>query len=614
MKRITTYLIFLLLFLFGNVFSQEILTVYEKDKDGNYRDKENPGEIRDEFKNNKIADINSVLDIRIDHEALTAKVGTIYSAGLPDGLSGKISAIRLAMEQRNRSLENIREIVGRYDYHNFKNNPAAYDQYIADLQSEAKALTAILAIDERIRRKYFSLAGDDELYSGVYKAAEAVLSDLETEFRAYTAEKGVYIRFGGWLITKNQPVPIHLEGFDDITPQAPYEVDRWQFIPTKEQLEELESLKELARQNRDLGLSILKVTMQNQVDAIKAFGEMKFQEINQRLGYELQKLTEDAENITGAELRALINNLAMLQNALEGFSAEVKFRLNYYEELGDLKSIDVKEFLSHAESDIDYILNDQGPWIKNQVAEIVTGFQNLRPAFKELTDSTRSRFELLKTEITSELQAFEASAIKKAGEFLYGAEFDESTLEFGEEVYKLALSDLPSSVDLDLVYTGIRTDGDRIVLKMVVSDKQSPQAKTLESREIYLFRVLPHVITTVGVVFADPLAKTQIQTQFQMAPSFNFLFKGLGDQKCRRKSVAYNRLFDWGMGLHLSAPDFDKDDVPEIGAGVVVSTLHDYLQGGFAFNVFTGDPYWFFGLRFPIPSFNIGASSKVEME
>ena len=129
-----------------------------------------------------------------------------------------------------------------------------------------------------------------------------------------------------------------------------------------------------------------------------------------------------------------------------------------------------------------------------------------------------------------------------------------------------------------------------------------------------MFKVLPHIITTVGVIFADPLANNAVQTQFQMAPAYNVIFKGFCDQGCRRKSVIYNRLFDWGVGLHISAPDFDKDDVPEIAAGVVISSLHDYLQGGFAFNLFTGDPFWFFGLRFPIPSFNMSASSPGTIE
>jgi hypothetical protein len=321
-----------------------------------------------------------------------------------------------------------------------------------------------------------------------------------------------------------------------------------------------------------------------------------------------------AGSITAPEFHLLITSIAGLQNGLELFSEEVTARMNYYEGLTDLKDIEVEEFLLHAEADIDFILKENGPWINKIIKEIETNFTNLKPAHQELADSIRVIYQSMRDEITSGFRAFEASARKKASEIIYGVELDDAALKFGAEVYKLTLSDIPEVTELDLVNTGVRTDGDRLQLKLVMTSNNNLQSKTLETREIYLFRVLPHIVTTVGVVFADPLARTEIQAQFQMAPSFNLLFKGLGDQKCRRRSVAYNRMFDWGLGLHLAAPDFDKDDVPEIAAGVVVSTLHDYLQGGFAFNIFTGDPYWFFGLRFPIPSFNIGASSQVQVE
>jgi hypothetical protein len=614
MNRVRLFYFLLFIFIAGQVSAQQILTIGEKDRDGNYRDKDNPGQIRAEYIDNRIADINSILEIKIDMASVYNKAGEFYNEPLPQELSGKISKILLALEQRNSSLERIDEIVKSYDYSYFRSDSLAYDNYIASLAVEAQALNAILNIDKRIKDEYFRLTGAEDLYSGVYQAASNVLPELENEFEKFAQESGIYIQFGGWLVTKHQNVPIHLEGFDDITPQAPFEVDRWQFIPTAEQLKELNDLQQLAKENRDLGLSILRTIAQNQVIAIKAFGELKFKALNYKLGTELMKLEETAASITTPEFHLLINSIAGLQNGLEIFSEEITARMKYYEGLTDLKDIEIKEFLVHAEADIDFILNENGPWLKKIIKEIETNFTNLKPAHQELADSIRTRFELLRNEFTSNFRAFEASARKKASEIIYGVELDEAAFKFGEDVYKLTLSDIPEAAELDLVNTGVRSDGDRLVLKLVMTDKGSPYQKTLETREIYLFRVLPHVITTVGVVFADPLARTEIQAQFQMAPSFNLLFKGLGDQKCRRRSVAYNRMFDWGLGLHLAAPDFDKDDVPEIAAGVVVSTLHDYLQGGFAFNIFTGDPYWFFGLRFPIPSFNIGASSQVQVE
>ena len=244
-----------------------------------------------------------------------------------------------------------------------------------------------------------------------------------------------------------------------------------------------------------------------------------------------------------------------------------------------------------------------GKQLSGLSSEVLNSAKNIQEQFIELRD-----------EYVSGFKSFASFVKKGAEELITGRELDIAALEFGNDVYKLTLSDLPVSVELDLVNTGVRTDGDRLALKMTVSDRSSVQPVVLESRELYLFRVLPHIVTTVGVIFADPLANTAIQTQFQMAPSFNILFKGIGDQGCRRKSVIYNRLLDWGIGLNISAPDFNHDDVPEMTAGIVISGLHDYLQSGFGFNVFTGDPFWFFGLRFPVPSFNISTSTPGRIE
>ena len=47
-----------------------------------------------------------------------------------------------------------------------------------------------------------------------------------------------------------------------------------------------------------------------------------------------------------------------------------------------------------------------------------------------------------------------------------------------------------------------------------------------------------------------------------------------------------NDLFGMNFGIHASIPDFNLDGVPEIGVGAVVSFLKDYVQAGWAFNLF----------------------------
>lgn len=614
MKIRSKAILFLILLLAGQLSAQQVISIIEKDRDGRYLDKENPGQIKEGYKDNKISDINSVLEIQIDLANLNGKIGEIYDERLPEPLAKKISSLLSAMEQRNTTLKRIEEIVNAYDYNALKNDATAYDSYIESLAEATSDLIDIIEIDDRIKNEYFKLSDADDLYSGVYKAAGIVLANLEKEYEQFARDYGIYIQFGGWLITKNKNVPVHLEGFDDIAPQTPYTVDRWQFIPTGEQLKELEAIQQLAQENRDLGLTILKVTAQNQLEAIKAFGNEKLHKFAKDLEDEILLVKTRLIGPVDPMLTEVLDSLDAIRPLITGFTTEIETRLSYYKTIFIVKDIDVNTFLYHAETDISFITSGDGYIIKNKIVALAEQFDALAPDLADLVDSTKYLVKGLHDEFLSGFRSFKALAKKKASEFINGVELDLAALEFSNEVYKLAITDLPTSTDLDLINTGVRKDGDRLVLKMTVLEKNNPQVRTLETRELYLFRVLPHVITTVGVIFADPLANTAIQTQFQMAPSCNFLFKGLGDQKCRRRSVAYNRMFDWGFGLHIAAPDFDKDDVPELSAGLVVSTLHDYLQSGFGINIFTGDPYWFFGLRFPIPTFNIGASSQVQVE
>ena len=612
MKMLRFFFIPVLFLLVKLLAAQDIMTIIEKDKDGKYLDNENI--IKDNYINNKIADINSVIEIQLNGDLLYSRIGSIYTERLPDQLSEKIRLLVLAMEKRNQTLTRLNDIVQSYDYEKFKSDTAAYNKYINDLSSETQVIYEIEKIDDRIAEEAEKYEDPDEMYSGVYHAAAKVLADMENEIEQFSKDQGVNIQFGGWLITKNQNIPVHFQGFDDIAPQDPYEVERWQFIPTEEQKNDFIELQRLAKENKDLGLNILKVTAQNQLEAIKAFGNLKLQQLAQKLITDIKLIEEDFSGNIEPGLQQVFDSMISLETDISEFLKNIDTRLGYYRNLSFVKDYMLVEFLEHARDDIRFITEGDGLMLKTKIELIGNQLSGLSQEILNSATNVKEQFIILEDEYVDGYKSFKTFVIKGAREIISGRELDMAALEFGGNVYKHSLSSIPGSAEIDLVNTGVRTDGDRLAIKMVVSDKRAEQPILLESRELYMFRVLPHIVTTVGVIFADPLANTAIQTQFQMAPSFNILFKGIGDQGRRRKSVIYNRLFDWGIGIHIAAPDFNKDDVPEMAAGIVISSLHDYLQSGFAFNVFTGDPYWFFGLRFPVPSFNISTSTPGRME
>ncbi len=55
----------------------------------------------------------------------------------------------------------------------------------------------------------------------------------------------------------------------------------------------------------------------------------------------------------------------------------------------------------------------------------------------------------------------------------------------------------------------------------------------------------------------------------------------------------------------MAALDFDKDDTPELGVGLVLSFLNRIGQVGVGYNTSQDVSYWFFGLQLPSPSFRL---------
>ena len=67
-------------------------------------------------------------------------------------------------------------------------------------------------------------------------------------------------------------------------------------------------------------------------------------------------------------------------------------------------------------------------------------------------------------------------------------------------------------------------------------------------------------------------------------------------------------LLEPGFGLNLAALDFNHDDAQELGVGLGVSAIRDFLTFGYGYNVTQGVRYWFFGLRLPVPGISVNGT------
>lgn len=571
---------------------KSVFSVLERDRDAGYQDKDST------YINNRIVDINSILQIDLDMGIITSKVAS-NTEGLPAGIGEKISKLTKALKERKQVLKAFDSLLKSYDYETFKKIPKKNEEWAAAMQRSAISVVDLWDVSSFIE---FGDPNDKNVSSRpgpTYQRAQIELTRMSKEVEDFANKQGVYIQFGAWLYSKkNQNTPLHIPGFDSIKPQTPYEVDRWRILPTKDQLMQLQEASNLAKENKDKGLSVLKETIDIQVEQLEEVLKGQFNALIDSLDSQAQQIVDD-------RIKPITTEIASFKENLESFKNDVKQRISYYEDLNIDSELSVIQVLTRIESDVDFIKND-GQALLDQATKLYDAIEKLINSTINNVDALEEFAKNIKNQLKIWLDTtLEKTNISKIKELLQGTPVDFELLKFSDKVFKLSLKDLPKQADLDLYTAGVRQSGDRIAFKFEITSKE----KTLytENREVYMFRILPHIESTVGVIFADPLARTNVKTQFQMAPYYNLILKGLWDQKIRRKSVAYNRIFDWGIGLHVSAPDFDGDDVPELGAGLVVSILHDYVQTGAAINVFTGDPYWYFGLRLPVPSFNIGS-------
>ncbi|MFC4634335.1 hypothetical protein ACFO3O_10485 [Dokdonia ponticola] len=590
-------LIFLYCFCFSVTISYgqdnvSVFSILEKDRDGGYQKKDSL------YTDNRVVDINSILQIDLDMGVITSKLEK-NTTGLPDDLAGKIEKLTKALKERKEVLKAFDSLLNSYNYETFKEKPDLNKKWAAAMQQSAISVVELWDVSPYIE---FGDPNDRNVSirpGPTYQRAQVELDRMTKQVDDFAQDQGVYVQFGAWLYKKNnQNTALHIPGFDSIEPQPSYEVDRWRILPTEKQLADLQEATALAKENKDKGLSVIKNTIDIQVKQLEEVLTGQFNSL-------VDSLSIQAQQIVGDNITPIVTEINALKTNIENFKSTVKQRISYYESLSINDQLPVIQVLSQIETDLDFIKSD-GKALLTQATKVYDDIKTLLDDTITNADALEELAANLKDHLETWLDTtLEKTNIYKLKELLQGAPVDFGLLKFSNKVFKLSLKDLPNQADLDLYTTGIRQGGDRIAFKFEIATKQ----KTIytENREVYMFRVLPHIESTVGVIFADPLARTNVQTQFQMAPYYNLIFKGLFDQKIRRKSVAYNRILDWGIGLHISAPDFDGDDVPELGTGIVVSILHDYVQSGIAINVFTGDPYWYFGLRLPIPSFNIGS-------
>ncbi|MDB4920728.1 hypothetical protein [Mucilaginibacter sp.] len=573
--------------------AQDVLKVIEKDQDNKYLDVHK--QVKPAYINPNIVDINSTLLISIDKAAIIKKLGQTGQFNLPKETSDLLDLLNNALKKQAELLNDFKSTIASYN----PGNPDSARKYNQKLQNFGQFANGLFKTDPKVRAYFVSQmsVSPGKIAENVFVALQKRITDMENDLAQLNTSNPNSIQLGAWINKGGPPLPLHLAGFDQLADQPYYTVERWQYLPTADQIDQYTQLQDFAKKNRDSGLDLLKASLNQYLDAFKAYAQKLLDNNLTDLtnAYNLIKNDYNGTPISGEMLQ--------LKTDFETLSNLIKTNIAFYNNIQQSGNISTTGIIAQVINDISTI-NQTIAQAKADVDGLNKSISLLPPKLKQ---EGQSLVNLLKSKYDSLFTSIDTKFLSAVGA---GYQTDIAALEYSDKVLKLSLTDLPLNTELDLNNTGERKAGDKISLK--ISTVSNGKTTNLDSYTVTMYRVLIHLEGTVGLLFAHPLVHTDIRGDFQMAPYFNLLFKGVWPwtENYHRRSAINNGLLDFSFGLQVSSPDFNKDDVPELGVGLVLSGFKDILQVGIAHNVFLSKPFVFFGIRLPIPATNFGSNGQ----
>jgi hypothetical protein len=578
--------------------SQSVMTITEVTYDSEKRD---VSPIIDTLKNNVIKyrypniDINSSLEIKLNKNSI--KDQSNKWIGNPMTIPFDRMKVVSDVLEKQKELIQIIDLDSKTD---FEEKVKALNDFATQMQPLIMFLSGLPA-DNPFKIKIndiFSKRGNVS-YHEFFDALQEEIDNINSEYQKTVEANKIYFRLAAFIGNN----PVHLEGFDVYKDGEYFKVPRFATSISQDEKDKFDHFKTLAEDaNKDINK-----TIKNKLkEAVEPLLTELSDHIKNKIKAPLSKFTNGIDTITAitADIKDKVektkNEVAKLEANIKSFIEVVKntddpdyFR-NILNGIRDL-SQNVLEFQQNTES---------------RISELKNGtLHSAKIAFGDF----KSAYDSSKKIVTDEIAAVKAFFDSQAQLHISTTEkIQESLLKLGEEVKKIPLENIPGKTTLNLLTT-VRKDGDKLHLKAVLgkpSDDETSEEETIEFIPIGLYQIGLHSSIKAVLLFVDNTsAEFAVKKQFQLNPSYSVLFKWGS-----RKNSSYNNFIDFGLGANMATLDFNNDNTPEIGVGIVVSAFKDYLQAGYGRNMASDDNYWFWGIRLPFIGVNLSGSPKVVAE
>lgn len=615
------YAVFPIVFLF--IFNQPavaqdaplIITLKEESTVGKYMNEIPPA-------GPAIVDINSIIHINIDIASLENEMFRFQGIAGSDERLQQLNELNLMLRGQNEILELIKREFS-------DNKKPALEAYNELAQKEIDFLEKLSAPvynelnTEEMQDKYLEYIETDGKFFIVFvidfltekadKLRNSLMENLNVDGKTDSSLM-VYFRLGAFLKNKSGGRPVHVEHFDDISPDSYSEIAR--FSPpvsdeVKKAIGVTRQLNDSIQNNTNQTIGYFKQVVKTRADNLLPSASSR-KKLKEEYLSSLSALSSLPETRPAAQV--LLDNELSLNRverlyvlAADSYKA---FADNFPEGIfndGDFDKIfdDLEQLVTTAyekfNEDVNLFRNipdalvadDEKPGLE-RLLEVDNSYKDYVQSAKEDISGVKAIF----TDIKNLLDPFRKSHIKNE--------------EFTEKVFRFTAGRIPPTGYIELKTIGERKAGDEILIKATLergSTRSNPnyEQKELFRRYITMDRIAAHVKMSGSLALANPYNRDNqniaLTNNYQFAPSYGIFLKWGS-----RKSKFYNDFLNFGTGLGFTSPDFNLDGTPEFGAGVMATALRDLFNLGWGWNFGLDAPYFFMGFNIPFTGFSLQSS------
>ncbi len=587
-------LVLLCTVLAGNLFSADVIDIIERDKSGKQHT------IDFDSYRFPIVDINATLEITIDKNEVKKRAALQYEYSSPVDLEllGRVTSV---LEQQNimlTALDTENESV-------YKSVPLLqlYSRNMIEMMDMAMQIPRLRVNVITLMEK--ELEQTEELNKLFVLIADEI-EIINNQLDVFLAEEYIQFSLAGWLGEKSgSQRAIHIPGFDDYSEGKFYEKPHFVLPVTEEATKQFEHAKNVSDAYNTTGVHPSRKAVENLYQSLANEVDKTLHCVAGLFNKDTLKQVFVEDN---PQVSALSDTLNSIRDQALTLKSDVERLVTLAKQMGEsstglyegqkivvegVKLVDglkekIPQLIATANEGLRILESDElKESLEDNVKTMISKVENCAGDLKNLSEANY-------TALKDRIQLVFGNA---------GKSMARANLKLGDKVKRFLIDDIPVTTSIDLHKLGKRDNGDAVHFRAYLAKASEdptflePEVN-IEQKTLLMYQTGVFVNYTVGAIFIDPKDGDDIslERRFQMAPSYSILVR-----YGKRSHSSFYRILNPGIGINLSASDFNQNSSPELGLGLVVSVVKDIFQAGIGTNV-RGDNnanYWFFGVQIP---------------